>query len=464
MGADAGQTLPRGRAHPHTRWRAFAILGVLAVSLAVLARDGQTTALSIARRIPAAALGHAAAAAEQQGQPTNALQARAAIDRAIARARDGSPKPDWGDQTALGDLLLARARLTGSFEDYGAAGRAFDAAFRAAPPGVGPHLERAGLNLAIHRLAAVEPDLVAIDHYAIPDDADLAAVMLMRGDLQFYAGQYRQARNLYAGAQARMGTLGGDLRLANYYARTGDPARAAALLDQAQGRISGPQQQMLAFIEMRRGALDLGRGRWEAAEKHFRRADDIFPGYWPVEMQLATVRALRGAPGEALAIFRRVADRDGLPDAYDGMAGIHRASGDIAGSAFWASKAGTLWDQRLALLPEAALGHALDHVLAFGDPARALALAQQNYALRPYGDAATGLAWAYLANQRPVDALAAIGPTLASVWASADAHVVASEVHALLGQVRDADAERRAALAINPHSFDRNPGMIWLEQ
>ena len=34
---------------------------------------------------------------------------------------------------------------------------------------------------------------------------------------------------------------------------------------------------------------------------------------------------------------------------------------------------------------------------------------------------------------------------------------------ALLGRSSDADAQRRAALAINPHSFDRNPGMVWLE-
>ena len=84
--------------------------------------------------------------------------------------------------------------------------------------------------------------------------------------------------------------------------------------------------------------------------------------------------------------------------------------------------------------------------------------------MRPYGDAATGLAWAYLANHRPADALAAIAPTLASGWTSADPHIVASQAYALLGQARDADAERQAALAINPHSFDRNPGMIWLEQ
>ena len=144
--------------------------------------------------------------------------------------------------------------------------------------------------------------------------------------------------------------------------------------------------------------------------------------------------------------------------------GYNRARGDFARSQAAAATAGAEWDRRLALLPEAALGHALDHLLAFGDPARALAVARRNYALRPYGDAATGLAWALLANHRPADALAAIRPTLAAGWVAAEPHVLASEAYALLGQGKSADDERRAALAINPHALDRNPAMTWLEQ
>ena len=129
----------------------------------------------------------------------------------------------------------------------------------------------------------------------------------------------------------------------------------------------------------------------------------------------------------------------------------------------WAAKADALWRKRLALIPEAAYGHALDHELAFGDPRRALALAQRNYAARPYAEAATGLAWAYMANHRPADAVRAVEPVLGSGWTAAEPHIVAAEAYALLGRSEEADAERRRALEINPHSFDRNPGMVWLE-
>ena len=115
-------------------------------------------------------------------------------------------------------------------------------------------------------------------------------------------------------------------------------------------------------------------------------------------------------------------------------------------------------------MPEAAYGHALDHYLNFGDPAVALDIAKRNYALRPNGEAASGLAWALLANHRPADALAAIKPILASGWVSAESHIVAAQAYALLAKGRDAEAERRAALAIDPHGLDRNPGVIWLHQ
>ena len=34
----------------------------------------------------------------------------------------------------------------------------------------------------------------------------------------------------------------------------------------------------------------------------------------------------------------------------------------------------------------------------------------------------------------------------------------------LLGRGKEAQAARYAAVAVNPHALDRNPGMTWLEQ
>ena len=291
---------------------AVLLLGILSLVIARL--GGQAPWPS--RLAPPAAFTHDEAARRQQGVPTTAAEARAAIehDLAIAQGR-AAGSGEWSDHAAVGDLLLARARLTGSFADYAAAGRAYDAAFTRAAPGTGPHLERAGWNFAVHRLAAVAPDLAAVEHYAVPDDAMVAAAIGLRGDVAFYRGQYAKALTLYTQAQARMPTLAGDMRLANYYARMGDPDRALALIDQAETRMTGPQQQLRGYFVLRRGLIALARGRWDEAHALFVRADAIFPGYWLVEEQLATVRALQGAPAEAMAIFRRMAARAGSPNA-----------------------------------------------------------------------------------------------------------------------------------------------------
>lgn len=449
------------------RWPICALAALLIVVLAGLAAVLWRPPLEWLHRPPPLSFpGHAAAAAAQQGAPTTAAEQLASIDHdlAVAQARAAQSTNAWSDRDQVGALLMARARLKGSFEDYRDAGRAFDAAFAISAPGTGPHLERAGFNFAVHRLAAMAPDLAAVDHYVIPDAGNKAAVLELRGDIAFYTGHYAKAKALYESSKAILPTVAADAKLANWYWRFGDDARAMELLDSADRGIGGPQQQLHAFIELRRGLIDLSRGRWPEAETRFRRADDMFPGWWVIEEQLATVRALRGAPDEAMAIFRRMATRDAQPDAYDGIAGLYRAQGDFPDAKAAAQKAGAMWDARLALLPEAALGHAIDHLLAFGDPVQALAAAQRNYALRPYGDAATALAAADLANHRAADALGVLRPLFAAGWASAEPHIIASEAYALLGQGPQADAERQAALAINPRSLDRNPGMTWLEQ
>ena len=361
-------------------------------------------------------------------------------------------------------MYLSRARLTGSFDDYAKAGQLYDKAFSVARPGYGPHLDRAIYNFTIHRLGALEPDLRAVEHYAVPDDGATATVLGLRGDLAFYSGNYPEALALYEKSHGVMAIMSTSFRLAYYWGRMGDPAKARRYLDEAESQIIGPQQQQRSFLEMYRGILALDRGLWDEAETHFRHADAIFPGYWLVQEHLAMTLALKGHPDQAMAIYQGIAARTNLPEAADAVAGLYRATGDFANAQTWAARADALWRKRLALLPEAAYGHLVDHLLAFGSPAETLQVALKNYQSRPYADAATQLAWAYMANHRPADALKALAPVLASGWVSAEPHIVASEAHALLGQGPEADAERKAALAINPHSLDRNPGLVWLEQ
>jgi tetratricopeptide (TPR) repeat protein len=445
---------------------AFAGLVLIAIGLAYAAFEVRRGGGDIAPFVPTHAVTHEAAAASQQGVPTTADEQLSALNHDMAfeqKAVDAHPA-DWGMIDELANLYLARARLTGSFDDYAMAGTLYDKAFAVAPAGRGPHLDRAMYNFTVHRLGAVETDLRAVDHYAVPDTAETATVIGLRGDLAFYAGRYREALALYERSHRIILTVPTCFRLANYWGRMGDPDKALRYLDQAESLISGPQQQQRNFLELHRGVLALDRGLWNEAEAHFRRAEAIFPGNWLVRQHLAMVLALKGRPDQAMAIYKSIAARNNLPEAADAVAGLYRATGDFENAKAWAARAEALWNRRLDQLPEAAYGHAVDHLLAFGTPAQSLSVALRNYQTRPYADAAAQLAWAFMVNHRPQDALKTLAPVLASGWVSAEPHVVAAEAHALLGEGPAADAERKAALAINPHSLDRNPGLVWLEE
>ena len=447
------------------RRAAFALAALAAIGVGF----GWLTHRPVADEAPRGSLestaqSHTAAALSQNAYPTTHAEALAKLNAFLETdlRRVGPMGGGWlGYATIAGDYL-ERARLTGSFDDYAKAGEAFKTSF-AVGQGFGQHLEHANYNLVIHRLDAVEPDLQRIEHYAMkPDSGTQGAILGMRGDLAFYHGDYRRALDLYRQSRLLLPSMAVAQRFANYWQAMGDPDRALRYLGEAETFLTGANQQQLATLELQRGTIEFGRGDWRKAERHFARADDIFPGHWTIEEHLGLIAALRGDRARAKALFSRVVNRDGSPESMDALAGLARADGDFATSQGWSARADAEWRRRLKLVPEAAYGHMIEHLLAFGTPAETLRVAEANYKLRPFGDSATQLASAYLAGHRAADALRVIEPVLASGWVSSDMHVVAMEAYALAGQGEKADAERRNALAINPHALDRNPAMVWL--
>ncbi|CAN5279380.1 hypothetical protein BH09PSE3_BH09PSE3_07500 [soil metagenome] len=369
---------------------------------------------------------------------------------------------EWLIDEKLATNYFTRARLTGSFDDYAAARAALIRAFEVAAPNTGPHRTLASFEFTMHRLAATEAALDAIDKYRLePDEGLKSEAAAIRGDIAFYRGRYAEALKRYQAVGAASGGQGIAFRMAVYQSKTGAVDDAIAGISAMAAEPKLPTAQMLSNLASVRGGMELQRGKWDAATAYFIRADTVFSGYWLAQAQRAQMLALAGNRAAAIRIDEAIARRGEYPEVMDALASLYRANGDAVRSKLWADRAGAVWARRMAQFPEAAAGHATEHELAFGNPAQALKLAQIDFASRPYAASAIALGWAWLANNRPAEALKVILPVLNSEWVSADQHLVAAQAYTMMGQSDGADAEQQKALAINPRATDPATALIW---
>lgn len=389
---------------------------------------------------------------------------RADQDVLLGEERVARAPGDWVFQEYLAQALLARARLTGSYADLARADAALARGLAAAPPGTGPWLAAAAGAMAVHRLAPVAALLDKLDTAAVPGGSDERAdVLALRGDLHFYRGDYVAARRAY-GAAARLANGPGiAVRLAQWYAKRADFDAALAQIAAALALAKAPTRLFHANLLLQSGSIRLARGDWPGAAADFASADAVFPGDWHIIAARAQMAAAAGDTAHAAALYHQLVDHAAAPppEVMDALAALYRSSGDVVASRNWAARAGAAWAARLQLLPTAAVGHALEHELVFGTPARALALARQNVAARPYGEALVLLAQAQVQAGDPAGAVATLAQVEASGWRGAPQYAQLANALALLGDGAGADAARARALAINPRAFDPALALLW---
>ena len=388
----------------------------------------------------------------------------ALADAAVALGKDRvQARPqDWINQESYARALLGRARLTGSFDDLHQALAAVTKGKAEAIAGSGPLLTDAVANFTVHRLAPIERDLAVFEASAVPiDKGDRAEAEALRGDVAFYSGRYADALKQYRMASTIADGTGEAFRLANYEHKTGHHDIARQAFEKSARLNSSRTRQFMANIQLQSGIVELSRGNWDEAEALFRKADQTFPGYWLIEAHVAQMAALRGKTGEAAQGYRAIIARTGQPDVIDALAVLYRNAGNRTESQAWSARSKAIWDQRLALLPEAAYAHALEHELVLGDPVRALALARANLAARPYGDSTTMLAWTLIANGQAAEVVRILEALNKTAWRTAQQYVALSQAYAMLGKSAPSDAARDTALEINPRAFDPNAALIW---
>jgi tetratricopeptide (TPR) repeat protein len=369
----------------------------------------------------------------------------ARIDSLQARAAE---RPDdWLLRMHLGTAMLDRAGLTHDVADYDRLQHVLDEAFTIAPHGSGPLLLAARFNFSIHRLAVAEDYLDRMDRRALQKGDEVVAASILRAQIAFQRGEHEKAR---AGLEevAEVVPAAASAELALYHAKTGAPERADALLADALAQTSPRDARRRAWILLQRGLVAMDRGAYLHALEHMQDADAELSGWWLVQEHVAEVHGRLGHHGKALAILEELVRAHEMPQHMDALALARRHAGQDIGDLV--ERAGGRWADWFARWPEAAMGHGLEHELQFGEPVRAVELAEANHAARPGGDAKVALARAYLVAKRPADALAQARIALATPYRTVALHRVAADAHAALGETAAAAEELARCVAINP--------------
>lgn len=377
------------------------------------------------------------------------LDARLDAEERLAERRPN----DWLQWEVVARGAMERARRSGDYNDYARAERALDRAFAAAPQGSGPLVTRVKLNYTLHRLSRVEPDLAAIERWAVitRDQRDLVASM--RSDVAFHSGRYDDARRGYEARLAVARDVANLVAMAQLEWKTARFTQAEALLSEAARAATTEGSTLEAWVSMVRGMMALDRGRYDEAVGHYREGLRATPGSWVLEEHAAEALLLGGHVEEARLMYADLVARTHDPEFMDAMAEIAERQRHPDEAARWVREARAGHDARVRLFPEAAAGHALEHYLR-RDPRVAVGLAERNRDARPGGEAQVRLARAYLRVGRLADARRVIEATLTTPWNTAEQHAVASVVFRLSGDAARADAERARAVAINPHAMD----------
>lgn len=373
----------------------------------------------------------------------------------------------WLQKERVAGLLIQRAQLTGNYDNYVEAQKLMESAFELAPPGTGPLLTRAGLNFALHRLAAVEPDLAAAEKAIVVKKSKTARIAGLRAEVHMHSGRYPEALHGYRTSHDLKGTHESAFRLARYYWVTGDFKSAEEWLEKAETYISGKSEYLRAWLHLQRGLMDLDRNRLDEAMAHYKDGAALFSGWWLLEEHMAEIDTLQGRTDKAEKSYRDLIERTGDPEFMEALSDLlgerAEASADQAAKAKDQAEAKELYKRaraahlaRLELLPEASWGHGLGHFLGSDDPAdaaKALELAIANHETRPGSEAKVWLAQAHAKSGQLDKALPVIETVLGSPYRTAEMHATAALLLRAAGQAARADEQEKLAKAIHSEAL-----------
>jgi tetratricopeptide (TPR) repeat protein len=313
-------------------------------------------------------------------------QALAELDRRIEQAQLlARERDDWADYELVASLYEQRARLSGEIEDWVRADETLDLAFARAPKGGGPVLAALELDLSLHRLDQAAQRLVQAEAAPVQTLDHKVAVAIARGELAAQRGQLDVAQAAYEEAQRLRPDPANAGRLALLARRRGDSEAALAGFQAARAGLETGRGA--AWTLLQEGLVEWDRERAEAALERYDAAEKAFPGWWLVTEHRAEALAALGQTERAEQLYRAVIQETGHPEFMDALGELLLARGDEAEARTWFTSARQEHERRLALLPEAAGAHAMDHLIRHAptEP-RTLALAREVARVAPNED------------------------------------------------------------------------------
>jgi len=282
-------------------------------------------------------------------------------------------------RAALAELLSARGQYTGSIADRERALAMGEALAREFPADPIALVARARGRAAFHQFSDALTDLDA----AAVAGAPAATVENMRAGVLQALGHYDEAlvvRREKAERYPNADTLGA---LASLEAERGEVDSAERLFAAARHEYRDVSPFPLAWLLFDEGAMRMRHGDLEGARALFAAAHRRLPDFAAAQCHLAEVEAALGRPDRAVALLEPLATTSDDPDAAAQLARILMTTGRRAAAARWRAVAAARYEELLARYPDAYADHGAEFYLTAGeDPARALAWAQHNLAVR----------------------------------------------------------------------------------
>jgi tetratricopeptide (TPR) repeat protein len=311
--------------------------------------------------------------------------------------------------------LYQRASIAGDLAQLSAVAQAIE---RAVPLLANPgdlHLLKANVAFKLHKLADVEAALLAASFSCIE-------VRLLRADLDFQYGRYREAETGYTEAIEAERSWGGLARLAYFRGKMGDLEDADRLYREAEDELTAKEMRSYAWLEVQRGFLAFSHGVYPAARSHYERADAAYPGYWFVDEYKAELLGAEGRHAEAIELLQSLVPAKDRPDLLQAIAELCEISERRDAARYWQGRALAGYLQSAQRGEVHYYHHLADYYADVAqDGAAAVTWARADLRLRENFATQAAIAWAHYRNGEFDEARSWIDRALAS--GVTDAHL-----------------------------------------